>query len=226
MRKTLTVLAATAAAGIALAGTASASPQPSVHAVTHITDRPDGGNGSPDPYWADDSMARSITITLTGGTPGAYTFTAKLKDKGTFTTIKGKETPNQSGSYAGETIKSKVTGKMTGYADFSFTASALPSSAPNAGVPALENDHGGTGGPGTPTWYEQAFPAGTTFGGAGLGAWSWTYKVTVTTVTSQQVCLAPHFCWPVPVVHVSHQQWVDALNNNYGDDVADGNITG
>jgi hypothetical protein len=226
MRKTLTVLAVAAAALAVTAGTASATPQPSVHAVTHITDRPDGGNGSPDPYWADDTMTRSITITLTGGAPGAYTFTAKLKDKGTFTTIKGKQTPNQSGPYAGETVKSKVTGKMTGYVDYSFTASALPSSAPNAGIPVTENDHGNVPSDSTTTWYELAFPSGTHFGGTGEGAWSWTYKATVTTVTSQQVCLAPHFCWPVPVVHVSHQQWVDAYNNGDGDLPADGNVTG
>ena len=222
MRARIAIVSLTAGAALlAAAGTASATPQPSVHAVTHVTDRPDGGNGG---TWADDSMTRAVTITLTGGSPGAYTFTATLKDKGSFTAIKGAKTPNQGGSYAGDTIKSAVTGRMAGYADFSFTASALPSTAPNAGVPAAENDHGATPADSTSTWYELAFPAGTHFGGAGIGAWSWTYKATVVTVTSQLVCLAPHFCWPVPVVHVSHQQWVDAWNNGDGNLPADGNI--
>lgn len=226
MRRLFTAALVAAAALTATAGTASASPPVTVHAHTIVTDRPDGGNGSPDPYWADDSMTRTLSITRTGGTAGAYTFTAKLKDKGTFTTIKGKQTPNQSGPYAGETIKSKVTGKMTGYADFSFTASALPSGGLNAGVPLTENDHGNVPADSTSTWYELAFPAGTHFGGAGIGAWSWTYKATVTTVTLQKVCLSPGWCWTVPAVQVSHQQWIDAWNNGDGDLPGDGNITG
>ena len=124
--KSITVAGIAAAAVLASAGAASATPvtpQPPVHAQTILKDRPDGGNGTPDPYWADDSMTRTLTITLTGGTPGAYTFTAELKDAGTFTTIKGKQTPNQWGPYAGQVIKSKVTGKMRGFADFTFTAS-------------------------------------------------------------------------------------------------------
>ena len=91
-RIAFTVLAAGAALAAA-AGTASATPhQPSVHATTRVTDRPDGGNGG---VWADDTFRRSITITLTGGGPGAYTFTAQLTDRGSFKTIKGALTPNQ-----------------------------------------------------------------------------------------------------------------------------------
>src|SRR6267378_8093737 len=85
--------ALTASAGSAYA--AAASSQPTVHAVTIVKDRPDGGNGG---TWADDSMTRAITIKLTGGSAGAYTFTATLKDAGSFTTIKGALTPNQGGS--------------------------------------------------------------------------------------------------------------------------------
>ena len=89
-----TIAAALLAAGaiVATAGAANASPHPVTQAQTHITDRPDGGNGGD---WADDTMTRSIAITRTGGMAGAYTYTAKLTDTGSFTTIKGALTPNQ-----------------------------------------------------------------------------------------------------------------------------------
>ena len=226
MKAKITTVAVVAAGTLlATAGAASAATHPATRAQTKITNRPDGGNGG---TWAYDSMTRSITIKLTGGTAGAYTFTAKLKDKGSFTTIKGAKTPNQGGSYAGDTIKSKVTGKMTGHADFSFTASSLPSTTLNAGVPLTENDHGNAPAPANSTsaWYKLAFPSGTTFGGAGIGAWSWTYKATVVTTTSHRVCLTRGWCWRVPVVHVSHQKWVDAYNNGDGNLPGDGNVTG
>ena len=128
-RVTIPALLASAAL-LAGAGAASASvhsvPQPQVRAVTFVTDRPDGGNGSPDPYWADDTMTRTLVITRTGGTPGAYTYTATLTDEGEFITIKGAQAPNQAPSYAGEVIRSRSAGIIQGYADFSFTASTLP----------------------------------------------------------------------------------------------------
>jgi hypothetical protein len=224
-RLALIALAASAAL-VASAGAAAASPQPhKVAAVTFVTDRPDSGNGSPDPYWADDTITRTLTITQTGGTAGAYTFTAALTDAGTFTTIKGEQAPNQGGSYAGDVIKSKVTGPMTGYADFSFTASSLPDAGFNAGIPLTENDHGAVPSDSTSTWFELAFPAGTTFSG-GIGDWSWTYDATVMVTTSEKVCLAPGFCWTIPVVHAVRQQWIDGYNNGYGDLAGDGQITG
>lgn len=212
---------------LATAGAASAAPhphhQPSVSASTQVKDRPDGGNGG---TWAYDTFTRSITITRTGGVPGAYTYTATLKDDGSFTTIKGTPTPNQGGTYAGHVIKSKVKGTMRGTADFSFTASSLPSGGRNAGVPARENDHGGPVAFSTSLWYEQAFPSGTTFGGPGIGTYSWTYKATVVTRTSHRVCLSRGWCWRVPVVHVDHQKWVDSSANGDGNLQQDGNIEG
>ena len=51
-------VAAAVAGLLASAGAASASPHPvTVHAQTYVTDRPDGGNGSPDPYWADEEAS-------------------------------------------------------------------------------------------------------------------------------------------------------------------------
>ena len=219
--RTLAVpLAAAAALGMS---TWAASAAPATTAQTHITDRPDSGAAGD---WADDTMTRTLTITRTGGGPGAWTFTAKLTDKGTFTTIAGAATPNQSGPYAGETIKSKVTGKMVGYADFSFTASTLPRTGFNAGVPLTENDHGTAPSDSTSTWYELAFPSGTTFGGAGIGAWSWTYDVTVNETVTIRVCAAPNLCWTTTVHRPVTQQWTDAYNNNAGDDPGDGNVEG
>jgi hypothetical protein len=198
------IASAAAAALLASAGAASAMPTPisgphAVQAHTLVTGRPDGGNGSPDPYWADDSFDRSITITLTGGTTGHYTYTASLADIGMFTTIKGAQAPNQGGHYAGDVIESSVTGFMTGWADFSFTASSLPDAAL---VPASENDHGQVPADDTSTWYELAFPAHTVFGGAGIGDWAWGYAT------------------------LAHQQWADTLDNGYGDLAGDGQITG
>ena len=53
-------------------------------------------------------------------------------------------------------------------------------------------------------WYEQMFPAGTSFSGpANLIDWSWTYN-------------APATC----------EQWTDALSNGGGQDSGAGNIAG
>lgn len=198
-----------AAALLASAGAASASaatsPHVTVQATTIVTDRPDGGNGSPDPYWADDDILRSMTITQTGGTAGNWTFTAHLGDMGNFTTIKGKQAPNQGAPYTGQVIKSKATGIMMGSADFTFTASKLPGSGFNAGVPSFESDHGNVPADDTSTWYEMAFPAGTVFSGAGIGHWSWTYTL-----------FAPR----------GTQQWTDGWNNGYGNTARDGQIAG
>jgi len=219
--KAAAIAVAAAAALLTSGGIANAAArQPSWHALTFVTDRPDGGNGNPD-TWADDTMTRSLTVTLTGGSPGAYTFTATLGDIGTFTTVKGAPTPNQGGSYAGDVIKSRVTGQMAGYADFSFTASELPSAAFNAGVAYSENDHGADPADSTSTWYELAFPHGTTFGGIGIGDWSWHYGVTVTTISYR---VFGRFV--VPVASEQYQQWTDGYNNNYGDSAGDGNIAG
>jgi hypothetical protein len=188
---------------MATAAAASASPVPQqTRAVTFVTDRPDGGNGSPDPYWADDTMTRTLVITRTGGTPGDYTFSATLADEGEFITIKGAQAPNQAPSYAGEVIRSRSAGIIQGYADFTFTASTLPDVAL---VPKAENDHGNVPADSTSTWYELAFSPGTVFGGAGIGNWGWTY-----------FAITPH----------GLQFWSDAYNNNYGDSAGDGQITG
>ena len=105
-----------------------------------------------------------------------YNYTATVSDTGTFKTSSGAFTPNQGGTNAGKKIKGTVQGTMTGTANYSFTARSLPSNARNLGVPTSEN---GTPAPSSPQttslWYEQAFPAGTSFSGTGIGTWSWKY---------------------------------------------------
>ena len=52
----------------------------------------------------------------------------------------------------------------------------------------------------TSTWYEMAFPGGTTFGGNGIGAWGWTYR------------------------DIHGQRWADTSANGDGQQSGDGNI--
>jgi hypothetical protein len=139
---------------------------------TSLTNRPDsGGNGN----WALDTMTRTLTITETGHNGPGYAYTATVSDTGTFKTISGAYTPNQGPPSTGKRIQGTVQGSVAGTAQYSFTASKLPASSPNLGVPNSENGAPGTPAETTSSWYEQAFPAGTTFGGTGIGNWSWTY---------------------------------------------------
>lgn len=113
-----------------------------------------------------------LTIKLTGQSGGLYSYTATVYDAGSFTAIPGAHTPNQGGSYAGKVIAGHDSGWVGGTARYSFTATSLPTAGPNAGLPAYVNGDQGS----TSTWYELAFPAGTTFGGTGIGTWGWTYR--------------------------------------------------
>lgn len=169
------------------ATTAGAAPVPS--AQTHIGDTGDSGsNGN---VWAIDADNRTLTITETGhtgaGPSAVYDYTAHVSDKGTFKTVKGAEDPNSTG-----TEQNAADGTFTGTADYSFTANTLPTAHANLGVPtsitrtgAYESrDPIGAGGvssltpddAGTSYWYALAFRTGTTFGGTGIGAYSYVYK--------------------------------------------------
>ncbi len=109
-------------------------PAPAVHARTLLTGHPDsGGNGN----WATDTMVRDLTITRTGGHPGDYTFRATVRDTGGFRTDRGAYTPNQGAPYTGDKIRGQVSGRLAGQADYTFTASRLPSTSRNAGVPGV-----------------------------------------------------------------------------------------
>jgi hypothetical protein len=192
------IVAATAFGGLGLAATA-ASAAPSVTASTHITNNLDsGGNGN----WSADNFGRTLTVT-----PGAAagTYTATIHDSGHWSGIVGSFTPNQGGANAGTKINHSVSGVFSGEASYSFTASTAPSAA-NVAHALNDNFTAQSGKNTTSLWYEQAFSAGTVFGGTGIqNTWSWTYNET------SPAC---------------HQHWTDAFVSGDGQLSADGNITG
>jgi hypothetical protein len=219
------VAAAAAAGSVTAAGASTAQPQNPAHhltvkAATWLEGRPDsGGNGN----WATDRMYRELTITGTGpAAGGGYGYTATVEDVGGFRTDQGAYTPNQGGTYSGDKIRGQVSGWFSGKASYSFTASTLPSTAKNAGVPGSEDGAPATAEQTTSDWYEQAFPAGTTFGGAGIGNWSWTYAGPVCRTYKT---VYRHHHW-VKIAVYSQQHWTDSLAGGGGQLSADGNITG
>jgi hypothetical protein len=218
------VAAAAAAASVTVAGasTAQAHDHPhhlTVKAVTRLEARPDsGGNGN----WATDRMYRELTVTETGPVPGGYAYTAMVEDAGGFRTDHGAYTPNQGAPYTGDKIHGQVSGWLAGKASYSFTASTLPSKKKNAGVPGSESGAPATPEQTTSNWYEQAFPAGTTFGGAGIGDWSWKYAGPVCR-TYETVYRHHH---RVTITVYAQQHWTDSLAGGGGQLKADGNITG
>jgi hypothetical protein len=229
-----TIAASVAIAAAALAGTASAASArilpggPSLLAalpvsatsLTLLTGDPDSGHGTP-AVWAIDSMWRTETVTrgaeVTGTDCGlspsaaCWAYTSSLSDSGTFRTVKGAGTPNQSCTgCAGEKIRNAVNGSLSGTYQVTFYASSGTPSA--ALVPWMHNDHDTAASPPftSTTWGMLFFPAGTSFGAFTGGAYSWTYE-------------AATAGFP-PVM----QTWVDSstATNNDGNAPGDGNITG
>jgi hypothetical protein len=180
---------------------AAAFDGPTFIAYTSLSDRPDSGGAG---TWALDKMTRQLSITEVSSSDGTYTFTATVSDSaGSFTAIDGAPTPNQGAPNTGKLISGTPSGSFTGSASYSFTASALPAAAHNLGVPASESGAAGDFAESTSGWYEQAFPAGTTFGGAGIGDWGWTYHTSA----------------------FPSQSWADTSANAGGQLPADGNIS-
>lgn len=206
----LGTVAATAASASTTHGTVSAT--------TKIVTRFDGGGGG---NWAYDGtraapMTRTVTLTLLGrggpaGTPDQYM--ATVTDKGGFQTIPGALAPNQGGHYAGQVMRpTQETGKMSGFAEYTFDASARansPRTFANLGVPIALHGTTQNGLYPTSTWPENAFPAGTTFAGLNLYDWGWTYTVPASTSGGH--------------VHRA-QTWNDTLGNGGGQYRADGQI--
>ena len=210
--KSSLIKAATAAAafvgalGLAVPA-ASASVSPSVTASTELSNRADsGGNGD----WATDAMTRTLVITQTGRVGNTRSFTATVTDIGRFVTIRGAFAPNQGGTDAGLKIAGQPWGTFTGKASYTFTANASPQASL---VPRSESGTPSSTPKTTSFWYEQAFPAGTSFGGTGITTWAWSYSaVAVTAVRG--------------AFEVCSQNWSDAFNNNSGQSPRAGNITG
>jgi hypothetical protein len=184
-------------------------------ATTRIINHPDGGHGTTNPYWAEDTFNRTVTIKLVGsaalsncgtGATHCYYYTGTLSDKGTFAANVGSDAPNQSGHWAGsKEVRPQARGRMTGDAPEAFYAS---SNHPDASLVDhfLDNHNtAATGDETTSAWVEQFFPAGTHFGSVGLPTYKWTYTTTN----------LPHT-----------QRWVDSSGNNDGNNPQDGNIIG
>jgi hypothetical protein len=229
----LPVFAASAALSFAVAGAASAGtsfPHPhsqNVTATTHLTGRPDsGGNGN----WATDDFTRHATIIPDGTAPLAdcsptattcYAYTASLKDDGTFTTINGAFTPNQGGADVGDLITAKVTGRMSGYGDFTtFYATTTPSAH-------LVPQHVSGSDDPSYLWPDLFFPSTATVTGVNEATWGYNYSVTIKTVTrSCTVVRHRHHC----TSHTSYQteRWADnyTVSNEDGQGATAGNITG
>jgi hypothetical protein len=204
--------AAVGAAGAVAIGAAPAGAStPVVTATTYVANNPDSGdNGT----WAYDDLHRTLVITPAGTTAcdslsgfSATTdacYNSTVTDNGRFNTIPGAAYPN--GAITGE-ISHAITGTMTGSASYTFYA-------PSADVPSaanvlsyLDDDFSVPTAPADllGTWYLQAFPPSEqadVYQGGLLNNWIWTYTDACT------------------------EKWVDSADDNAGDGVADGNITG
>lgn len=216
LRNLLAAAAVPAILPLLAAGVASASPQH--HHYYHLTARTfmvnrddSGANGN----WAKDTFVRQLTLTPAPGCPsGQYGYTARLDDRGKFTTIPWAYTPNQSGWYLGRHIHGVVRGEMHGFGKFGLFCATKPANMWL--VPKFVYGDADSSG----TWPELAFPSGTTFTGVNEGTFGYFYTAKVRHHHHH------HWWWWGRHHHFELQRWVDASWNGYGDLPGDGNITG
>lgn len=168
-----------------------------VTATTHITDRPDSGAGGN--TWAYDTLDRTLTVTAdpANNQTNLLAYTATVSDTGTFDSIAGVRTPNQ--STPGTLIAHGVSGTISG--GISYTILAPNTDTLTGVVPATEADNFGTPAETTGNWPVQAFKSVANVQVKEGTDWSWTYKT---------AC----------------ESWTDAANNGNGNIAVDGNITG
>jgi hypothetical protein len=204
-----------AAAALTLAGLATAAP--AAHAAgftgpcstgtgrhaatTTLTGRPDNGGGG---QWAADSLTRTLVITGGTRTGSVWTWTGAVCDGGTAVTIPGALAPNQGPGHAGQVIIRRVTATAGGTVLYSFTTNEPLNTSPNLGVPPSE-----AGAPAVPQqttslWFEQAFPAGTAFGGPGVTSYDYEYAAGL----------------------FMREAWSETSANGDGQDAGAGQITG
>ena len=200
--------------GAALAASASASTLPTItmaattpafhqaSAVTHLTNRDDGGNGSANNgNFALDDMNRYLTIKLVRESGGTYTYTATIRDAGLFHAVLGDDTPNQSGSYAGEPdhqqgqrpdkrLRELQLHREARCPPWTGTAT-WPSRPPSTATPTRP----------APGMRSPSRPA-PAFGGAGINnsTWTWSYHALVRVGG-----------------HLVPEHWTDAAGNNPND---------
>lgn len=119
--------------GAGAAGAATTQPMPRHHATTatavvHLPGSTVMGGGG---AWAKAHVTRTITVTrVARAHHHLYRYTAVVTDKGTFVTIRGALTPNQTGRFAGMHIRGVVRGTVFGKAVFSFLSNARHPVAP------------------------------------------------------------------------------------------------
>lgn len=205
------------AGAVLTGGVAMAAPAPAPHVYKAVTQLPQRGDGGDASTWSTDHETRVLTIKQVGAAiPGiSYQYVATVQDKGTFKTNTNVLAPNQHAPFAGlKTGHFAINGSMSGQASYSFTTTKPVSNHPNLGVPGYENDHGNyVGSPAvnsTTDWYQQAFPAGTVFGGTGIqNNWKWTYNANVLTgyhnVTTWHKVFTGYKWEFVPVWHNNHK---------------------
>lgn len=200
----LGALAPLAAAGLALGvqwGSAANAAPTTVTATTHVINRPDGGHGTPS-VWAYDNLERTLTVTVAAdqtGLPANTTrYTATITDKGSFSTVGGAGTPNQSLVPGAKIVHNGVKGSVNG--TYALTVTAPSSDTLTGVVPAFENDSFAAPAVLSTSWPALAFatPASAVVSG---GAYEWDYAT---------AC----------------EHWADSSANGDGNSVSDGNITG
>jgi hypothetical protein len=199
LRAALVAASAAAALGGALALPAAAQAAPvSAHAVTHVINRADSGNGG---TWAYDTFNRTLDIRVApsqaSAPAGDTLYVAVVKDAGAFTARQGELTPNQ--VTAGLKITHAVKGTMNG--GISYTVTAPTGDTLTGTVPKVENDAFGAAKVTTADWPEQAFASTTGVTVTEGTTWSWRYATQ---------CGA----------------WTDSAANGDGNQAGDGNITG
>lgn len=159
------------------AASADTPPALTVSGVTHVTNRPDNGNGGP---WALDAFDRKLTVNQQHAVDFAacpkavqeklaalhraicWLYTAEIADSGTFVTLDA-PSPN-----AKVTNTAGLNGTMSGWSKYSFYTTHL---VDESLIPAVEQGVVTS----TANWYKVAFPQGTTFAG-GITDWGWKYK--------------------------------------------------
>lgn len=130
--------------------------------MTHRAERAWGGE-----VWAYGTFTRRTWITFRGSAPlvdcgtfegRCYAYTASFYDYGTFTTVRGSQSPNH-GAHAGVLISDQVQGEFHGYGMFTTffaTARPQPGLLPSTVSGNVYSDF---------RWPELFFPASTTFAG-------------------------------------------------------------
>ena len=193
------ILMAGGAVSAILAGAvlpAHAAASPGSYEMIMVSNHADGGGNG---FWAEDNGTGTVIITRTG----PNTYTGHLSYSGSFKTIPGAFTPNQSVPFTGETLTSSQhvgsTATTAGSEDYSFTASRAPNMIAQVKV---NGDN-----PRASDWPKLAFPSNTVFSNYTVTDYSFIYRLR---------------CSPQDV----YQTWTETSENNDGQQQNAGNING